>query len=185
MQRLSKEDDSFSEEMALAYCYEGNSLLVFRPGGESGRLYNLTTGKWHETLGSIEAFHYGWPDTWVRQKGVVGKLRIREAEDIAAGRQAPSEPGEMIAVKTRPVKLGDPFAVKKLKEVEAVWPDGIQRPIKVYGAIQPGHWHLLGVSSRGRMRMRGSGWRFFLFETFAVKAETGYLLPTLRVDVDL
>lgn len=93
------------------------------------------------------------------------------------------EPDAMIAVKTRPIKLGDPFAIKKLKEVEAIWPDGSLLPLKVYGALRLGKWYFLGLAPKGRMLTRGSGFRYFRIETYALRRRGGYLLPTVKVEL--
>lgn len=90
-------------------------------------------------------------------------------------------PGQPVPVTTRPLKLGDASVVKKLEEVEALWPDGSRLPLKVYGAMRLGRWRFLGLARNGRMRLRGSGWRFFKFETFAINSASGCLLPQIFI----
>lgn len=81
------------------------------------------------------------------------------------------------SVTTRPLKLGDPFAVKRVTELRALWPDGSLRPVSLYGAMQLGKWHFLGLARQGAMRLRGSGWRFFRVATFAAPGN----LPLIRL----
>lgn len=171
---------SIEADCRLLYSYRYNSLLLFRPGREEGRLYNPASGKWSVVSNGIEAYHYGWPETWVLSGGGIGAFSLTDtSSSLMAVRSAAMPP---VPVKTRPIKLGDPFALKKLREIEAVWPDGSLLPVKLYGALRPDKWYFLGCAPKGRMRLRGSGWRFFRVETFAIPSTTGYLLPTLRLE---
>lgn len=86
----------------------------------------------------------------------------------------------IVPITTRPIKLGNPFTLKQLSGVEAIWPDRSRLGVKCYGAIRPGQWRFLGFAPYGRMVMRGSGWRFFRIETFALFDGSRFLLPTLQ-----
>lgn len=89
-------------------------------------------------------------------------------------------PDGPVPVKTRPIKLGDPFACKKISEVEAAWPDGSLLPLKLYGSLRLDKWYFLGLAPKVRMTTRGSGWRYFMVETFAMARDGRYHLPTLK-----
>lgn len=108
-----------------------------------------------------------------------------EADDYPAvsREELESAVDELVPITTRPLKLGDPFAIKKLREVEAVWADGSCLPVKVYGAARLGKWYFLGLAPSGRMLMLGSGWRFFRVETFAVFDGIRYLLPKINLRI--
>lgn len=186
---LSKNlDYEFDENDSLIYIYKRNTLLLHKKGEQKVWLYSFDTGKWEEGEGRPGVSHYAWPVPYLVIAGELGEGDIEEVTVAAPLKINPMakeieetpEPDSPYAIKTRPIKLTDPFTIKKLTEVEAVWPEGDRLPVKVYGALKPGKWYFLGMTTRGRMLMRGSGWRLFRVETFAVKGEKGWIVPTLR-----
>lgn len=162
----------------LLYLYRENVLVVFRPGVDTALVYTFNDGRWHETECGITEGHYAWPDTLVQWGRRIGEPTLSESEDIPAA--AASEDAELVPIVTRPVKLTNAFDLKQLTEVESVWPDGSRHEVRVYGALLPGKWHLLGRAPAGHMIMMGSGWRFFRFETVAIKSCGTFWLPQLR-----
>ena len=166
------------EQSRLLYLYEEEALVVYRSGVTKGSIYGRQSGKWRECNVEITDHHYGWPAAWVMTPDGIGKGRIAEGENSKLRTKAANE---TIPIKTRTLKLGDPFAIKKLEEVEALWADGSQLPLKVYGAMRLDKWYFLGLATRGRMIMRGSGWRFFRIETFATTNENSYCLPQIFI----
>lgn len=155
---LEKGGRGMEKEYRLVYVYSEDRVIGYSPGE-----------------GDISEHHYAWPELWVRSRDTIGRVIGTAAAPTApAPRIVEGEPA-MVPVKTRPIKLGDPFAAKQLREVEAIWPDGSAAPVKVYGAMRLGKWYFLGLAPRGKMTMRGSGWRFFRVETFATPH-----LPTIR-----
>ena len=174
-------DIAISPKHRLLYLYADNLLVLFEPGNPEARIYNIATGKWGEAAiaGGITDFHYAWPSCWLQIGSTVGKAVVEdmsaEAWRLARGQFTP------VPIVTRPVKLGAPFALKQMEEVHTLWPDGSVLPVKVYGSLRLDKWYFLGQTRGSRMRMRGSGWRFFRFETFAVPTgEGGYHLPAIR-----
>lgn len=145
----------------------------------TGILYHGATDRiWlYDREDGIDARHYAWPAVWIEKEGRIGEAAVAEKE-IKRVRSA-----EPLPITTRPIKLGDPFAVKKIEEIEAAWPDGSLWPLKVYGAMRLGKWYFLGLARKGRMRMRGSGWRYYKIETFAAPAGDEGLLPIVRISV--
>lgn len=175
---LSKKlDRRYSENDRLIYLYRENMLLLYNPGEEGIHVYSLTDGKWNYADGSFATHHYGWPDAYVQKDRNTGELTLtRETHTL----RALGTEEVLIPVKTRPVKLTDSFTVKKLQEIETHWPDGSRAGVKVYGALRLGKWYFLGYAPLGHAVMRGSGWRFFRFETFVVKRDGNYLVPRIR-----
>lgn len=147
------------QEAKLLYLYGSDSLIV-SPPGVAGR-------------------HYAWPELWIETGGRVGRAVLR-SEGYGPS-EAEGDYGGLVPVRSGDLDLSDAFSVKKLEEVHAVWPDGGCRPLKVYGAMRPGCWRFLGLARHGRMRLRGSGWRLFRIETFAVRSSAGLLLPTVSL----
>lgn len=169
-----------SSSSRLVYVYGHNCLVLYTPGVTACNVYDTIASKWHDGESRITAVRYGWPQAWIQYGAAIGKARVSNAAE-GMFRQAERSGLQPIAVTTRPIKLGNPFAVKKLEEVEAVWPDGNHLPLKVYGAMRLDKWYFLGLARAGRMCMRGSGWRFFRVETFVVPTGYSYLIPTLRL----
>lgn len=166
----------------LLYLYASDTVVVFSPEATENWGYSFTAKEWVKVEGAIAEREYGWPDTWVRQGGRVAPAWLEEAvfPDGESPGNGDAGEEELIPITTRPIKLGNPFGFKKLKEVEASWPDGHARPFKIYGANRLDRWYFLGLASRGHIFTRGSGFRYFKIETFAVKTPTAYLLPTFR-----
>lgn len=148
--------EGFDASCRLMYLYDEGLTVVFTPGDE----------------GMPSAFHYGWPYVY----GLFGDKLGRVVLEVTP---PPRPLASTAAVRfvTRPIKLGDPFAIKKLKAVELIWPDGVSLPVRVYGAMRLDKWYPLGTSLSGRMGMRGSGWRFYRLESYA----TPRSLPTLHL----
>lgn len=154
----------------LLYIYKENELWTYR----------------EEKGSAVLSHHYAWPDTYALRAGKDGLSIGVLISELSTGAILPDSPmvpdfpdspkNPEVAIATRPLKLGSPFSLKVLEEVEAVWPDGICRPLKVYGAVKPGRWRFLGLGRRGRLLMRGSGWRLFRIETFGTSAS----LPIIR-----
>ena len=164
----------------LLYLYKENALILYNPGTPVADLCFLNTGKWLKMMASsLISHHYAWPSTYVHADGKTGELEVREAQPIAPLQTI--QTSTPVAIKTRPIKLGSAFDVKQLTSIEAVWPDGSFQPLKVYGAMRLDKWYFLGLAPRGHVRMRGSGWRFFRIETFAIKNENRYLLPQIMI----
>ena len=161
----------FTADDRLLYHYATDSLLLYRPRLMQAMRYSFATGRWSDVDIALSAHHYAWPSAVVVTDGMVGMLTTIVPMPFAVTTAEAPMP-----LKTRPIKLGNPFALKKVEEVEAAWPDGQQLPLRLYGALKPGKWYFLGLARRGRMRLRGSGWRYFRVETFASAGN----LPTLR-----
>lgn len=183
--KVSKLNEGFefypSETHRLLYVYRENSLLLYRPREDGIWAYDFGLNKWRPVTGCITSHHYAWPYAYFISATANTPVTIAVgANDLAAVTDSSSE-SVLLPIKTRPLKLGDPFAIKKLEEIEASWPDGTCYPIRVYGALKLGRWHFLGATSRGRMRMRGSGWRFFRVDTFAPQTASATLLPLLKL----
>lgn len=165
----------------MLYLYRENLVVLYVPGEESARVYDPASGEWFETLFRIDGHHYLWPRALAVAGDAVGELAVqREPASSAGGGETDGEDGaggSPIPFTTRSLKFGSPFTVKQAEFVEAIWPDGSQLPLKVYGAMRLDKWYFLGLAPRGRMRMRGSGWRFFRVESFATPS---CLLPAIR-----
>lgn len=171
----------YDETARLFYLYDRDSVGIYTSKDAPGGLVGLKSGTVSELVNTPEQIHYGWPYCFGKLGTAIGKINV--TDDMEQDTSLDTEPGsdnELVPIKTRPIKLGDPFAIKKVEEIEAIWPDGCGRALKLYGALRPGRWFFLGLAPRGRMRMRGSGWRFFRVETFAVKSGSSTLLPTLN-----
>lgn len=171
-------DYEFGEADRLLYLYRENALILFRPGSQELLLYLFSKSKWYVMEGKIDARHYSWPESYVMTDRKIGKSFISATDDISP---FATEAVELIPVKTRPVKITNAFDIKQLTEIAATWPDGSSNSVKAYGALRLGKWYFLGQATRGHMVMRGSGWRFFRFETFVPKTASGYLLPQIRL----
>lgn len=180
--RLSKESDfPLDENSEIIYSYPDDAVLVKSADG-SIHTCRIATGKWSAVSGELASFHYGWPDTWILQNGSIGILRLSPLSSLDHLSLERAGASVSIPIKTRPLKLGDPFTIKKLREAEVIWPNGARLGFRIYGAMQLEKWYFLGASSAGPMRMRGSGWRFFRVETYAIYVPGApYLLPTLRL----
>lgn len=180
--RLSKESEfPVDENSEIIYSYPDDAVLVKSADGLI-HTCRLANGKWSAVSGEITSFHYGWPDTWILQNGSIGILRLSALSSLDHLSMERAGASVAIPIKTRPLKLGDPFAIKKLREAEVIWPNGARLGFRIYGAMQLDKWYFLGASSVGPMRMRGSGWRFFRVETYAIYVPGApYLLPTLRL----
>lgn len=180
---------SIDEDCRIIYLYKENSLLIYRKGESEAYCYSFSRKQWFTASLRISGHHYDWPNVWamVEEEAatVCCRLCLEFPEQQFSGDSGSSGGGssaQLVPVVTRPLKLGDPFALKKLDEIEAVWPGGQLLPVKVYGALRLNKWYFLGLSPRGHMKMRGSGWRFFRVETVAVSdGRGGYSLPTLHV----
>lgn len=168
----SLNDYDFTAADRLLYLYKENSLLLYRPGDTEAHLYDFNAGKWQLAEVSLDRHCYCWPKAYAEQDGMVGRLEFASFRPM----ERASERSGPLPVKTRAIKLGNPFALKKVSEVRAVWPDGSLQSLKLYGALKLGKWYHLGTTGHGRMLMRGSGWRFFRVESFAAAASS---LPTL------
>lgn len=180
---LDRELDAEDRPVAI---YSDSCVVVYRPGDARAAVCDLISGKWTEAEveGVIADHRYSWPEAWVRMEGAVGILTLVREPAAGAGRSAvaPPDVSELpVSVRTRPLKLGDPFAVKQMLRIEGAWPDGSRWPVKVYGAMQLGKWHFLGLGQNGAMRMRGSGWRYFRIVTFVPRSGGKYLLPVFRL----
>lgn len=150
----------------IAYVYGQDELIVYNEEGIVFA-YDFNTSKWRQTRWHEEgvrgmAHWYAWPETFFLSGNRIGRL----AEEAAGIRRIGISEAATVSFATRPVKFGLPFAEKRLLYVEAVWPDGVARPIEVYGANRLDVWHCLGRNDGGKIRLRGSGWRFFRFESF-------------------
>lgn len=157
----------------LVYLYAEDELRLLGPGGEEGILER----------------HYAWPEVWVQSPAGIGPARLERVDPEEAGADGGAEresarPAfpDMVRFSTRPLKLTDAFEVKRLEEVEALWPDGSRHSVRVWGAMRLGVWRCLGASPGGHMRLRGSGWRFFRLESFAKRVENSYLLPQFLIN---
>ena len=169
----------------LLFLYRENALGLYRPGETEVLFYSFNSGEWHipenGPAEGITAHHYAWPDTMVQSGITIGEAAAERPADAADGRAgAIVQTEEAILVTTRPIKLTNAFDLKKLTEVEAEWPDGSRHAVRVYGALRLGRWYFLGLAPHGHMMMRGSGWRFFRFSTYATKSCGTYQLPQLR-----
>lgn len=170
----------------LLYLYSENAFFLYNEGATEGILYSFQTSKWKRirigdalTGGAfngttISERHYAWPLCIVQCGDRIGEVRIVCAESQSSGGE--STPS-IVPFRTRPIKLGSAFKTKQIKEIEGIWADGSRLPVKIYGALRPGRWHHLGTSPKGHMLMRGSGWRFFRINSFAINTSKGYLLP--------
>lgn len=146
----------------LAYFYDSDTLVLFNPEDDA----------------MPQEFHYGWPRLYIHSGNYIGQAFLQtlsikgpSLSNSAIGKE------ELITVTSRPIKLTTPFDIKKVSEVEALWPDGSPRAFKLYGALKPDRWYFLGLAKRGRMLLRGSGWKFFRIETLASPS----LLPTFKL----
>lgn len=171
-------DYEFGEADRLLYLYRENALILFRPGSEGLLVYLFSKSKWYAMEGKVDARHYSWPEGFVMTDRQIGKAFIDASDETSP---FDMKSAELIPVKTRPVKITNAFDIKQLTEIETTWPDGSSHAVKAYGALRLGKWYFLGQAARGHMKMRGSGWRFFRFETFVPKTVTGYLLPQIRL----
>lgn len=183
--KVSKLNEGFefypSDIHRLLYAYRENALLLYLPLEEGIWAFELGSNKWRPVTGCIYSHHYAWPHAYIISASAITPVTITAGvNDLPAMTDSSSE-SALLPIKTRPLKLGDPFAIKKLEEIEASWPDGACYPLRVYGALKLGRWHFLGATSRGRMRMRGSGWRFFRVDTFAPQTASATLLPLLKL----
>lgn len=150
----------------IAYIYGRDSLVLYG-GDEAPLVYDFNNSRWLEAEwtedGKVPDTHwYAWPDTFFGVGNSVGRLLLET--DGAMARNIGEV--DVIPFSTRPLKFGSPFAEKRLLYVEAVWPDSKTREVAVYGANNLGIWHCLGRSSTGKMRLRGSGWRYFRIESY-------------------
>lgn len=167
----------WNENMRLVYLYRDNSLLLYTPGG-SANLYDLTSGKWSDVKTAIDERHYGWPKAWVKTGSKIGEAAVEATAVMKAKAVSADTP---TAIKTRPIKLGNAFEIKKITEVRAQWPDGSRLPLKLYGAMNLKKWYFLGLAREGDMINCGSGWRYFRIETFAISNGEEYLLPQIFI----
>ena len=173
----------FDSRDRIVCLYRENAVLLYRRGEESCFIYYLDSKTWRKCTGSFSAHHYAWPEVIVMQSTSGGSaVGFPQVETTTPGGSdiVTAAPGHLATIKTRPLKLGNPFAVKKLEEVEAIWPDGSRLALKLYGAMRLGKWYFLGMAPGGRMLTRGSGWRFFRVETFAKFTPSGWIFPTIR-----
>lgn len=175
-------DRDYTETDRLLYLYKENALILYRSGEAGGMIYHFDKAKWSELYGKIEARHYAWPYALVQTGLKVGTVLTGETPMTAAAPEIPPLT-KLIPIKTRPIKFGDPFALKKMTDVEAEWADGSRGTLKVYGALKLDKWYFLGMAPKGRMKMRGSGWRYFRIETFALLREGTYLLPQIKCTI--
>ena len=174
----------FDSRDRLIFLYRSSLLLLYRPGVSGIKVYDFISGKWGSSGFSIVSHHYAWPEVWVVSGSRLGILENGDDDDVAAlsgGISVADSDSLPVAVKTRPIKLGSPFTLKQLEWIEGVWPDGSRWPVKVYGALKLGRWHFLGCATKGCMRMRGSGWRFFIIETFVPHVDGKYQFPVFRL----
>lgn len=172
----------FDETDRLMYLYKENALLLYRPGDDDCLLLTLTDGKHHRLKSWQGTRHYAWPETWTIQDDRIGRPEILfgpALQPLTEG--AGTAERRLIPITTRPIKLTDAFEIKQIKEVRTQWPDGSRLPVKTYGALRLGKWRFLGLARAGEMISRGSGWRFFRFETFAIYDGTRHLLPQIFV----
>lgn len=160
-------DWKFQASDHLAYDYVADCLILYNTGLKSAMLYYRKTSTWLLLDWCPENHSYLWPRLFLQ----VGRaVRILDVEppslygnDVFSPYVVPG--GEMLVkISTRPIKFGAPFAVKKLKRVELLWPEGERLPFSVYGAMTLPKWHLLGHSNGQDMILAGSGWRYFKFD---------------------
>lgn len=173
----------------IAYLYAERSLVVYRDGEAEAYLYSFADSRWtvvpwNAAAGGERNSYVAWPETYFTAGGHIGMPEIVTTTGISA--RSIGEAGA-VPFATRPIKFGSPFREKKLLYVEAVWPDSVARQLTVYGANHLGKWHCLGRSESGRMRLRGSGWRYFRFESYLKReltltdtVATTYLKPLLH-----
>ena len=167
----------------LLYLYKEDALAVYQPGAAQAFIYGFADRKWRRAEIDASCHAVCWPDVWVQSAGgVCGRAGISEAASTVSYVDS-STPNNtpLTSFRTRPVKLGSPFTVKKLSAIHAVWPDGSLLPVSLYGALRPGKWYFLGMSPRGRFNLRGSGWCFFRIESFATPDN----LPVINLVYDV
>lgn len=162
----------------LISLYGGNLLALYRPGVEGVAVCALRSGEWYAVEGMVDAHHYAWPEPWLSMGGNLYNLYVMSNLNDSSDADSDSAAGNPLPLKSGPLDLGLPFTAKRLEYIEGQWPDGSLWPVKVYGALRPGKWYFLGCGRKGRMRMRGSGWRFFRIETFAASPAA---LPLFRL----
>lgn len=169
-------ETDFVASQRLLYLYKENALILYGPSSDRSHIYFLNTGKWFSMSSSVASHHYAWPETYVLADNKLGAAYLRAPSPVAP---LSASGGELYPFKTRSIKLGAAFDYKQLSLVEVIWPDGSRQPLKLYGAVKPGKWYFLGLAPGGRMTLRGSGWRFFRIESFAVKSNDRYFLPRI------
>lgn len=140
----------FDAECRLAYHYRRNCLYLYRPGTEGIDVYDIDGDRWYNFGLSFEGHWSAWPSLIVKW----GATRRKETEETL-----------LDSVWTRPLKLGDPFAVKRLREVGILDPAMLTKEVGIFCSLNLKRWHFLGrlKPSEGvcSIRLRGSGWRFF------------------------
>ena len=160
----------------VAFIYAERRLVCWPAGSEGCLVLDMERMKWTDmemaaAIGSLPRVHYAWPDVYLEADGSFGAPLF---EEIPAAAKASLPPvTATYTVATRPVKFGSPFTEKKLMWVEGISPSGVAVPVTVYGAVRPGVWHLIGRTTGGKMRLRGSGWRLFRFETAVLRRRGG------------
>ena len=157
----------FAETDRLAYDYKSDSLILYNNTVDRAIFYSRSSKTWSGLSWLPSAHLYLWPLLLI-VSGNELKLPVLENVEtvgkLAADDLRSVESEDTVVLTTRPIKLGSPFAIKKLKRVEGIWPDGGRMPFSVYGSLKPGLWHLIGKSMGGPIRLEGSGWRFFKLE---------------------
>lgn len=158
----------FGRNSRIAFLYESDRLTVYDIGAPQAAVYDFRTAKWNEAMWTDtppSGHHYGWPRCWFRAGNRFGEVQMIMAG--ASGRVVLPETMRQFA--TRPIKFGKPFTGKKLLYVEGCWPDGSWHKISVYGSNRLDKWHFLGSNESGKMRLRGSAWRFYKVESYVLK----------------
>lgn len=85
---------------------------------------------------------------------------------------SPMISGDSFIVYTRPIKLGDPFACKRLSAISLLWPDLCRRPFRLEGRNPGGPWRVIARSDGQPLRLRGSAFRLYrLVLSFPLPAE--------------
>lgn len=154
----------FCAEDRIAYHYGLDALLLFRSGTPDCRIYGFAAGRWVRGAFALDGDIGRLPVLMVSRGNAYSEIMFfettEEVEDGASEFPVPSS----LRIITRPLKFGSALTVKKLTDIAAMFPDGIMREISVFGSLNLRKWHNLGKTTTGLMRLRGSGWRFFMFE---------------------
>ncbi|MCM1152437.1 MAG: hypothetical protein NC328_02120 [Muribaculum sp.] len=143
---------------AELHWHYGSNSLIARYDDNTAFAYSEQLKEWLP-IGVSDCLVDAWPVLLSAARGVISEAGTQIYDpnpDADAGVRPPVEH----TVYTRPLKLGDRFALKKVKQV-ALSPDAETAGFEIEGSRDLNHWHLLG---RGKYRicdLRGSGWRFF------------------------
>lgn len=158
-------DHKFSDCDRLAYDYATDSLILYNAEEQEAFLQKHDSSVWYALDWCPAAHCYLWPDLLLMLGNNLCKLKIVNPDENESLRVSTVLNGmQTLILRTRPIKLGDPFLFKKLKKVTVIWPDGNDFPFQIYGSSKLGIWHLLGRSRGNSIRLEGSSWRFFKIE---------------------